>query len=91
MPAVTARRPQMERIMPTGTVKWFNAKKGYGFICPDDGGEDIFVHLSAVEDAVIDDPRIGDKIGYEITQDAKSGRPQACKLRPLDYAVARNR
>jgi cold shock protein len=50
----------------TGTVKWFNATKGYGFIQPDSGGKDVFVHISAVEKAGLNDLREGDKVSYDV-------------------------
>ena len=56
--------------MSMGTVKWFNATKGYGFIQPDDGGNDVFVHISAVERAGLGTLREGQKISYEIVADA---------------------
>ena len=52
--------------MPTGTVKWFNATKGYGFIAPEDGGNDAFVHISAVEQAGLGTLREGQRVGYEL-------------------------
>jgi CspA family cold shock protein len=52
-----------------GTVKWFNPTKGYGFIQPDTGGEDVFVHISAVEKAGLNDLREGDKVNYDIISD----------------------
>jgi len=52
--------------MPSGTVKWFNATKGYGFIQPDNGGKDVFVHISAVEKAGLRDLREGAKITFDI-------------------------
>ncbi|WP_411817833.1 cold-shock protein [Hyphococcus sp. DH-69] len=55
--------------MATGTVKWFNGQKGYGFIQPDDGGKDVFVHATAVEAAGIGQLVEGQKIGYELTND----------------------
>ena len=51
--------------MSTGTVKWFNAQKGYGFIQPDNGGQDVFVHISAVEKAGLGSLNEGDKVSYE--------------------------
>jgi cold shock protein len=52
-----------------GTVKWFNPTKGYGFIQPDTGGQDVFVHISAVEKAELNDLREGDKVTYDIISD----------------------
>lgn len=52
--------------MATGTVKWFNATKGYGFIQPDDGGKDVFVHISAVQAAGMRELREGQKVSYEL-------------------------
>ena len=64
-----------------GTVKWFNATKGYGFIQPDDGGNDVFVHISAVERAGLGTLREGQKISYEIVADRRSGKSSADNLR----------
>ena len=66
--------------MATGTVKWFNATKGFGFIQPDNGGSDVFVHISAVERAGMREIVEGQKIGYEMVRDAKSGKMSAEKL-----------
>ena len=55
--------------MALGTVKWFNAQKGFGFIQPDDGGKDVFVHISAVERAGLGSLREGQKIRYEVVSD----------------------
>jgi CspA family cold shock protein len=52
--------------MATGTVKWFNANKGFGFIQPDDGGQDVFLHISAVERAGMSNPNEGAKLSYEL-------------------------
>jgi CspA family cold shock protein len=68
--------------MPTGTVKWFNATKGYGFIAPDDGGKDVFVHISAVERAGFKALNDNQKIGYEL-QSGRDGRASATDLRLL--------
>ena len=67
--------------MPTGTVKWYNDQKGYGFIQPDDGGKDVFVHVSAVERAGMRDLREGQKISYEMETDQRSGKTSAGNLR----------
>lgn len=69
--------------MATGTVKWFNAQKGFGFIQPDDGGNDAFVHISAVERAGMNDLREGQKVGYELVSDRKSGKMSADSLKDL--------
>jgi CspA family cold shock protein len=68
-------------VMSVGTVKWFNSTKGFGFIQPDDGGQDVFVHISAVERAGMRDLREGQKISYELTQDKRSGKMSADQLR----------
>lgn len=59
--------------MATGTVKWFNTTKGYGFIQPDDGGKDVFVHITAVERSGLHGLNEGDKISYEIEEDRQVG------------------
>jgi len=66
--------------MSTGTVKWFNATKGFGFIQPDEGGNDVFVHISAVERAGMRNIVEGQKISFEVTRDAKSGKLSADNL-----------
>ena len=66
--------------MPQGTVKWFNSDKGYGFIAPDDGSADVFVHISAVERAGMRDLAEGQKLGYDMERDMKSGKMSACSL-----------
>ena len=67
--------------MPTGTVKWFNAEKGYGFIQPESGGPDAFVHISAVERAGMDTLREGDRVQYELVR-GNNGKSSAEELRP---------
>ncbi len=69
--------------MATGTVKWFNGQKGYGFIQPDDGGADVFVHISAVEQAGLPGLNEGQKISYEIAVDRRSGKSSAGQLKAL--------
>ena len=67
--------------MAIGTVKWFNNVKGYGFIQPEDGGKDVFVHISAVERAGLGTLREGQKVSYEIVADRRSGKSAADNLR----------
>jgi len=69
--------------MATGTVKWFNETKGYGFIQPDNGGKDVFVHISAVERAGLRSLNEGQKISYEIEQDRRSGKESAINLQQV--------
>ena len=66
--------------MQTGTVKWFNAQKGFGFIQPDNGGTDVFVHISAVERAGLNGLNEGQKISFEIVADRRSGKSAADRL-----------
>jgi cold shock protein len=66
--------------MATGTVKWFNSTKGFGFIQPNDGGADVFVHISAVERAGMGSLNEGDKVSYELERDRKSGKMSAGQL-----------
>ena len=69
--------------MATGTVKWFNATKGYGFIAPDDGAADVFVHISAVERSDLGSINEGQKLSYELEKDRKSGKMSAASLRAI--------
>ncbi len=69
--------------MPTGTVKWFNPAKGYGFIQPDDGSNDAFVHISAVERAGLTGLREGQKVEYEVVP-GRNGKSSADNLVVLD-------
>jgi CspA family cold shock protein len=66
--------------MATGTVKWFNVTKGFGFIQPDDGGSDVFVHISAVERAGLRELPEGQKVSYEIVVDQRRGKSSAEQL-----------
>ncbi len=66
--------------MATGTVKWFNSQKGFGFIQPDDGGKDIFVHVSAVEGAGLKGLNDGQKLTFQLVTDQKTGRQSAGEL-----------
>ena len=66
--------------MATGTVKWFNTTKGFGFIQPDEGGSDVFVHISAVERAGMRSLNEGQKVSFELEKDRKTGRSSAVNL-----------
>ena len=66
--------------MSTGTVKWFNTQKGFGFIQPDDGGKDVFVHISAVQRSGMETLNEGQKISFEVVQDKRSGKAAAENL-----------
>ncbi len=68
--------------MVTGTVKWFNAGKGFGFIEPEDGSKDVFLHISAVEGAGLQSPNDGQKVEYEL-ESGRDGRSSAGSLRYL--------
>ena len=68
--------------MPTGTVKWFNTTKGYGFIAPDDGGKDVFVHISAVERAGLTGLADNQKVQFEMIS-GRDGRQSAGDLKAL--------
>ena len=69
--------------MAIGTVKWYNSQKGFGFIQPDDGGKDAFVHVSAIERAGLTGLREGQKISYEMVSDKRSGKMSADKLKAV--------
>lgn len=69
--------------MSQGTVKWFNGQKGFGFIQPDDGGKDVFVHISAVERAGMRSLNEGQKIQFEVVADRKTGKSSADELRTV--------
>lgn len=71
------------RRVATGTVKWFNATKGFGFIQPDSGGADVFVHISAVERAGLRSLADGQKISYEVEQDRRTGKSSAGNLQAI--------
>ena len=66
--------------MATGTVKWFNATKGFGFIQPDTGGKDVFVHISAVERAGMNGFNEGQKVSFELVTDRRTGKTSAGNL-----------
>jgi CspA family cold shock protein len=66
--------------MAKGTVKWFNTQKGYGFIQPEAGGPDVFVHITAVQRAGLRELREGDKLSYELITDRRTGKTSAGEL-----------
>jgi len=67
--------------MPTGNVKWFNTQKGFGFIQPDGGGPDVFVHISAVERSGLQGLNEGQKVSYELQADRRTGKSAAGNLK----------
>jgi cold shock protein len=69
--------------MTQGTVKWFNSQKGFGFIQPDEGGKDVFVHISAVERAGISNLNEGQKITFDVVADRRTGKSSADNLRTV--------
>jgi cold shock protein len=69
--------------MQTGTVKWFNDQKGFGFIQPDQGGADVFVHISAVERSGLGSLREGQKVGFEVERDRRTGKSAAGQLQAV--------
>jgi CspA family cold shock protein len=69
--------------MNTGIVKWFNGQKGFGFIQPEDGGKDVFVHISAVERAGMSTLNEGQKVSYDIVADRRTGKSSADNLRAV--------
>jgi cold shock protein len=69
--------------MTQGIVKWFNSQKGFGFIQPDDGGKDVFVHISAVERAGLNGLNEGQKVSFEVVADRRTGKSSADNLRTV--------
>ena len=67
--------------MSTGKVKWFNGQKGFGFIAPDDGGNDVFVHISALERAGLSQLNEGQKVSFEVKADPRRGKSSAENLK----------
>ena len=72
--------PRERKVMQTGIVKWFNSQKGFGFIQPQSGGPDVFVHISAVERAGLSGLNEGQKVSYEIVTDRRTGKSSADRL-----------
>ena len=72
-----------EAVMATGTVKFFNAQKGYGFIVQDGGGPDVFVHISAVERSGMTNLNEGQKLTFDVQNDSRSGKPAAANLQAV--------
>ncbi len=70
--------------MATGIVKWYNSTKGYGFVQPDNGGKDVFVHASALEASSLGTLNEGQKISYEVERDARSGKESASRLQAAE-------
>ena len=83
MDRVNIQIPEGEIQMATGTVKWFNGQKGFGFIQPDDGGSDVFVHISAVERAGMGSLNEGQKVSFELERDQRSGKTSAGQLQSV--------
>jgi CspA family cold shock protein len=81
MRAILRSQLYKELTMPIGTVKWFNATKGFGFIQPDTGGPDVFVHISAVERAGLRGLNEGQKLSFEVVADRRSGKSSADNLK----------
>jgi cold shock protein len=79
----TPLRFYKEAMMATGTVKFFNAQKGFGFIVQDHGGPDVFVHISAVEQAGIRNFNEGQKLSFDVQTDQRSGKPAAANLQAV--------
>ncbi len=69
--------------MTQGTVKWFNGQKGYGFIQPDGGGKDVFVHIKQVESAGLHSLNEGQKVSFDVVANRKTGKPSAENLRAV--------
>ena len=71
------------RPMQFGTVKWFNSQKGFGFIQPDEGGNDVFVHISAVERAGMQSLNEGQKVSFDVEKDQRTGKSSAANLKAV--------
>lgn len=77
--ALSTTQQEAPKDMPTGTVKWFNTTKGYGFIAPEDGGSDVFVHISAVEGSGLTGLADNQKVSFELSE-GRDGRQMATNL-----------
>jgi cold shock protein len=75
--------PERQVVMTQGTVKWFNSQKGYGFIQPDDGSQDVFVHISVVERAGMSSLNEGQKVSFDVVANRKTGKSSAENLRAV--------
>jgi CspA family cold shock protein len=80
---MTSHVHEKDICMQTGVVKWFNSQKGFGFIQPDDGGADVFVHISAVERAGLGSLHEGQKLSFELERDRRSGKSSAGQLQAV--------
>ena len=80
-------RKQLETEMATGVVKWFNGQKGFGFIQPDNGGPDVFVHISAVERAGMQGLNEGQRVSFDVVADRRTGKSSADNLRAVRSAA----
>lgn len=78
---IRVHRLEKEQLVNKGTVKWFNSQKGFGFIQPDDGGKDVFVHISAVERAGLSTLNEGQKVSFDVVDDRRTGKSSADNLR----------
>ena len=83
-PPCSVWQGKQDQMPTTGTVKWFNATKGFGFIQPDEGGADAFVHISAVQRSGLTELREGQKVSYELIADRRSGKLAAANLSLID-------
>jgi len=79
---LAAKLPRSET-MATGIVKWFNMAKGFGFIAPDEGGADVFVHVSAVERSGLTGLREGQAVSFDVENDPRKNKPSAVNLKPI--------
>ena len=81
--SMTAARNTRSEVMATGTVKWFNMAKGFGFIAPDGGGQDVFVHVSAVERSGLNGLREGQAVSFDVENDPRKNKPSAVNIKPV--------